>query len=168
MKQQGPTSKLWAGLKHAFTIPEDKPLSQQEQRWLELIAERVVKRRLAAPAILLLQSAKPMNFVASQLLVFFKPVISVVFPPGKCDEVAELISRRQSAEALLRMIEEKTKHVGKGKYGRVIKMARKPTGDEYLKVTQITSIGLLLIGGLGFLIYWIFEYGSKLLINAFK
>jgi protein transport protein SEC61 subunit gamma-like protein len=69
---------------------------------------------------------------------------------------------------LQRKIEEKTKHVGKGKYGRVIKMARKPTGEEYVKVTQITSIGLLLIGGLGFLIYWIFEYGSKLLVNAFK
>jgi protein transport protein SEC61 subunit gamma-like protein len=47
-------------------------------------------------------------------------------------------------------------------------MARKPTGEEYLKVTQITSIGLLLMGGLGFLIYWLFEYGSKYLMNAFK
>lgn len=69
---------------------------------------------------------------------------------------------------LQRRIEERTKHVGKGKYGRVIKMARKPTGEEYLRVTQIVSIGLVLIGGLGFLIYWIFEYGSKMLIEAFK
>jgi len=60
------------------------------------------------------------------------------------------------------------KHVGKGRYGRVIKMARKPTGEEYLKVTQITSLGLILIGGLGFLIYWLFEYGSKYIINAFS
>lgn len=69
---------------------------------------------------------------------------------------------------LQRKIEEKTKHVGKGKYGRVIKMARKPTGEEYLRTTQIVSIGLVLLGGMGFLIYWIFEYGSKYLINAFK
>jgi len=69
---------------------------------------------------------------------------------------------------LQRKIEEKTKHVGKGKYGRVLKMARKPTGEEYIKVAQITSIGLLLIGGLGFLIYWIFEYGSKILTHAFS
>jgi len=69
---------------------------------------------------------------------------------------------------LQRKIEEKTKHVGKGRYGRVIKMARKPTGDEYIKTTQIVSIGLLLLGGLGFLIYWIFEYGADYLINAFK
>jgi protein transport protein SEC61 subunit gamma-like protein len=69
---------------------------------------------------------------------------------------------------LQRKIEEKTKHVGKGRYGRVIKMARKPTGDEYIRTTQIVSIGLLLLGGLGFLIYWIFEYGSKYLMDAFK
>lgn len=69
---------------------------------------------------------------------------------------------------LQRKIEEKTKHVGKGRYGRVIKMARKPTGDEYIRTTQIVSIGLVMLGGLGFLIYWIFEYGSKYLINAFK
>ena len=68
---------------------------------------------------------------------------------------------------LQRRIEERTKHVGKGKYGRVVKMARKPTGDEYIKVTQITSFGLLLMGGLGFLIYWLFEYGSKIISSAF-
>lgn len=68
---------------------------------------------------------------------------------------------------LQRKIEERTKHVGKGKYGRVIRMARRPTGEEYIKVTQITSLGLIMIGGLGFLIYWLFEYGSKIITKAF-
>lgn len=52
-------------------------------------------------------------------------------------------------------IEERVKHVGKGKYGRVIKMARKPTNDEYIKTMTVTGLGMLLIGGLGFLIYLI-------------
>lgn len=52
-------------------------------------------------------------------------------------------------------IEERVKHVGKGKYGRVIKMARKPTNDEYIKTVTVTGLGVLLIGGLGFLIYLI-------------
>ena len=68
---------------------------------------------------------------------------------------------------LQRRIEEKTKHVGKGKYGRVLKMARKPSGEEYLRISQIVAIGLILVGGLGFLIYWIFEYGSDMLLRAF-
>jgi protein transport protein SEC61 subunit gamma-like protein len=52
-------------------------------------------------------------------------------------------------------IEERVKKVGKGKYGRVIKMARRPTNDEYIKTMTITGLGLILIGGLGFLIYLI-------------
>lgn len=55
-------------------------------------------------------------------------------------------------------IEERVKHVGKGKYGRVLKMARKPTNEEYIRVIQITGLGLILMGGLGFLIYWIMTY----------
>jgi protein transport protein SEC61 subunit gamma-like protein len=54
-----------------------------------------------------------------------------------------------------RRIEGKVKNLGKGKYGRVLKMARKPEKEEYIKVLQITSIGLFLMGGLGFLIYWV-------------
>jgi protein transport protein SEC61 subunit gamma-like protein len=58
-------------------------------------------------------------------------------------------------------VEERVKRIGKGKYGRVIKMARKPSNDEYIKVIQITGLGLVLIGGLGFLIYWLMNYLPK-------
>ena len=55
-------------------------------------------------------------------------------------------------------IENMVKNLGKGKYGRVLRMARKPEMDEYVKVLQITSIGLFLMGGLGFLIYWLWVH----------
>ena len=32
-------------------------------------------------------------------------------------------------------------------------MARKPTNDEYAKTSKITFAGIILIGGLGFLIF---------------
>lgn len=54
-------------------------------------------------------------------------------------------------------IEGRVGKIGKGKYGRVIKMSRKPTTDEYVKTITITGIGLMLIGGLGFLIYLIWS-----------
>jgi protein transport protein SEC61 subunit gamma and related proteins len=55
-------------------------------------------------------------------------------------------------------VEERVRKIGKGKYGRIIKMARKPTHEEYIKVVQVTALGLALIGGLGFLIYWLMTY----------
>ena len=50
-------------------------------------------------------------------------------------------------------IEARQKRIGKGKYGRVLKMARKPTNEEYSKTSKITGAGILLIGGVGFLVY---------------
>ena len=50
---------------------------------------------------------------------------------------------------------------GKGKYGRVLKMAKKPDAEAYKRSLQITSIGALLIGGLGFVIYYIWKYGPE-------
>lgn len=50
-------------------------------------------------------------------------------------------------------IEARQKRIGKGKYGRVLKMARKPTNEEFSKTSKITMAGILLIGGMGFLIW---------------
>ncbi|RLF47886.1 MAG: protein translocase SEC61 complex subunit gamma [Thermoplasmata archaeon] len=50
-------------------------------------------------------------------------------------------------------IEDKFKGIGKGKYGRVLKMARKPDRDEYSKTLKVTGAGMAIIGGLGFLIW---------------
>ena len=55
-------------------------------------------------------------------------------------------------------IQEKAGKIGKGKYGRILKMARKPDNEEYQKTLTICILGILLIGGLGFLIYWLWKY----------
>ena len=50
-------------------------------------------------------------------------------------------------------LEARQKRIGKGKYGRVLKMARNPTNEEYEKTSKITGAGILIVGGLGFLIF---------------
>ena len=59
----------------------------------------------------------------------------------------------ERARDLQNNLESRQKRVGKGRYGRVLKMARKPTNEEYVKTSKITGAGILLIGGLGFLIF---------------
>jgi len=44
------------------------------------------------------------------------------------------------------------------KYIRVLKLARRPTRDEFWKISAVSAVGIMLIGILGFLIYLIFEY----------
>lgn len=77
----------------------------------------------------------------------------------------EIVDKAWKAQ---KKVEDRVKHIGKGRYGRVLKMARKPTPDEYLKTNQIVALGIFLIGGLGFLIYWIFEYGADMLVGLFR
>lgn len=60
-------------------------------------------------------------------------------------------------------LESRLENLGKGKYGRVIRMARKPTAEEWARVAKITSIGMLAIGALGFFIY----YMADIAIPAF-
>lgn len=52
-------------------------------------------------------------------------------------------------------IEERADRVGKGKYGRVLRMARKPDMEEWLNTAKITLAGMALIGFIGFLIFWL-------------
>ncbi|MCL4335190.1 MAG: protein translocase SEC61 complex subunit gamma [Candidatus Thermoplasmatota archaeon] len=59
------------------------------------------------------------------------------------------------AEEIQGKIEKKFSGIGKGKYARIIKMAKKPNREEYLKVLLITGFGILLLGWIGFIIYLI-------------
>ena len=55
-------------------------------------------------------------------------------------------------------IEDRTRYIGKGKYGRVLKMARKPDSEEFNRTSLVVGIGILLIGGLGFLIFLLWKH----------
>ncbi len=55
-------------------------------------------------------------------------------------------------------IESKFRNMGKGKYGRIIKMARTPTPEEYRKTIVITGIGIIVLGAVGFFIMWLMTY----------
>ena len=55
-------------------------------------------------------------------------------------------------------IESKFRNIGKGKYGRIIKMARTPTPEEYRKTVTITGIGIIVLGAVGFGIMWLMTY----------
>ena len=64
-------------------------------------------------------------------------------------------------------IEARQKRIGKGKYGRVLKMARKPTQEEYSKTSKITFLGIILVGGLGFLIYALCKHVAPWILDLF-
>ena len=58
---------------------------------------------------------------------------------------------------------------GHGKYGRILRMARRPTSEEYVKVLEVTALGAVLIGFVGFGLYIFFtQAGPWLWANVFS
>ena len=55
-------------------------------------------------------------------------------------------------------LEGRMANIGKGKYGRVLRMARKPTPEEYRKAATISAIGIGVLGALGFVIYYLMTF----------
>lgn len=59
-------------------------------------------------------------------------------------------------------------NVGHGKYGRILRMARRPTSEEYVKVLEVTWLGAVVIGLTGFAIYIFFtQAGPWIWQNVF-
>ena len=47
-------------------------------------------------------------------------------------------------------VEQRVQRLGRGKYGRVFKMARNPESEEFARTSQMTLIGIFIIGAIGF------------------
>jgi len=73
---------------------------------LTRIAQKVVDLRLTPVAVVMLESGKPLSFVGSQLMVFFQPIVTSLFPFHQYDEVAALLEERANVEALIQKIEK--------------------------------------------------------------
>jgi len=98
-----------AGLQHAFsTQAASTSISIEDVQLLERIADAVVKRGMATPATLFLESMGPMNFLGSQALHFFTPIIECAFNAKEVDQVARLLERRDTIPKLIVLIEAKS------------------------------------------------------------
>lgn len=95
-----------AGLAHAFsTRPEAETFTTEDLALLQRIADAVVQRRMAAPAVVFLESLGPMNFLGSQALHFFAPIIELAFSAQEVSQVAALLERRDTTVRLIALIE---------------------------------------------------------------
>jgi len=100
---------LKVGWQHAFaTESTDKSLAVEDVALMERMAAAIVTRGLAAPATVFLESMGPMNFLGSQALHFFTPIIDLVFNAKEVEQVARLLERRDTVTRLIAVIEAKS------------------------------------------------------------
>ena len=65
------------------------------------------------------------------------------------------MSIESKASEIQNDLEAQIRNIGKGRYGRVLRMARRPSEDEYKKIVTITGIGIAIIGAVGFAVAWL-------------
>ena len=62
-------------------------------------------------------------------------------------------------------LEERFKRIGRGQYGRVLRLARKPTSDEFTKSSWVVAIGIGVIGAIGFIVYYVWLKGRPIVAD---
>ncbi len=88
-----------------MTEPE---LPAADLAMLDELADAIVRRHLATPALFFLESMRPLGFVGSQMMVFLRPVVALIWPsPERWDQVQRVLEVRGSMELLARRLEER-------------------------------------------------------------
>jgi hypothetical protein len=101
--------KVRAELSHAFsTTSKVEAFTIDDLALLERVADAVVKRGMAAPAMVFLESLGPMNFLGSQALYFLTPIVEWAFHAKEVEQVARLLERRDTISRLITLIETKS------------------------------------------------------------
>ena len=87
-------------------IDGQMPSPERQAELLTKIADQIVKRKLTVPAIMFLESVKPLSFIGSQALVFLQPVVQAVLNRREYDEITLMMEQRENVEKLLVEIEK--------------------------------------------------------------
>lgn len=88
--------------------PQDGPaaLTEHEAEIMRRIAAKVVEWKMTVPAILFLESVKPLNYIGAQAMIFFEPFIQTIFDFKDYDTFRLMMEKRENTERLLLKIEE--------------------------------------------------------------
>jgi hypothetical protein len=132
--------------RNLFTPGDDKPqaddtaIPPEEDAVLEKLAKKVVDWKMTVPAIMFLESVKPLNYIGSQALVFFEPIVQSIFSFKDYDTFRIAMERRENVENLIRKIEalDAVAYKKEKLYKKKVKEARKSWTwyQKYLGIRQ--------------------------------
>ena len=81
-------------------------LDDGDRAFLDELADGIAKRRLTPAAVFFLESMKPMGWVGSQLLLFLRPLVAIIWhDPVRWDRAQRILEKRGAIELLLRRLE---------------------------------------------------------------
>lgn len=94
-------------LKHAFAVeaPADDAPTHDQLAIVDLLCHEIRRRRLTPAAVAFLEMSRPLNFVSSQAMHFFQPILSAVADVATYEQFAKFLERRDSIDIILERLE---------------------------------------------------------------
>lgn len=80
-------------------------LTDEDAAFLDRIAAWVATRGMAVPAVVFLESSKPLSFLGSQFMYFFEPMVKIFVGAEGYSRFARILEDRENIEVFLRKIE---------------------------------------------------------------
>ena len=104
---------IWGRLRqefiHAFALaPAELGFAPEETALLEKVSRLIVKQGMAVPALLFLESLEPLNFLGSQVLHGFRPLLELVCDATEMERLAAVLERRDSVPRLITLIQKQS------------------------------------------------------------
>lgn len=93
--------------KHAFAIdsPDQIKPNETQRVLLEKLCTEVVRRRLTTPALFMLETSRPLNYVSAQFLYFLQPIATVIFDKSGYERLAQFLEQRGSIDYICERLE---------------------------------------------------------------
>ncbi len=86
---------------HAFAVEGSQEPDPREREVAARLAQFVARRQLLTPALMLLESGRPLNFIGSQVLAFLAPFATLIFSRDEYEVLVRLLERRQGLDVLI-------------------------------------------------------------------
>ncbi len=80
-------------------------LTENQLAALDKLAREVADRQMAVPALMFLESIRPLNYIASQLMLFFEPVTAWMLGVRELVDLRRAFEKRESIDVLIEKIE---------------------------------------------------------------
>ena len=93
-------------MKENKSVTSTDELTEDQVELLQRMAAKIVRLRMTTPAIFFLESVRPMNYVGSQVMVFFAPLVRGVFNLPEWDQLQVILEKRSSISRFLDLVEE--------------------------------------------------------------
>jgi len=84
----------------------EEEITEDDRALLAKLSGWLVQRRLETPAILFLESVRPLSFVGAQGMHFLEPFARAVFDVKDYERLARMLERRENLERLVQAIED--------------------------------------------------------------